>query len=321
MTRSRFPFALALAAAPLAAQSGAPPAPAPSAPSAATAATAVPAQAPQAPPDTEIFVADLVRESGAWRVERPRNVTRRVGYDNQPWFLPDGQRLLYTSQRGESSDIFELDLATGRERQLTATPESEYSPQLAVDGRSIVVVRVEADTTQRLWRFPLAPGGAPTVVAPEVKGVGYHAWADADTFAVFVLGQPFTLRIVELGASGDGSAKIVASGVGRSIHRVRGTHEVSYTAPDGDRRAIFALDPATGESRKLAPAPPTEEGDYAWTPDGALLAAVGSKLFRAVPGSEAAWTEIADLTGDGVGRISRLAVSPIGDQLALVAQR
>lgn len=320
---NRLPLALALAAAvspvvlgrPLLAQAGTAPAP----PAAAPEPQATP-PAPQAPPDTEIFVADLVREGGKWRVERPRNVTQRAGYDNQPWFLPDGQHVLYTSQRGEPTDIYELDLATARERQVTATSESEYSPQLAFDRESVVVVRVEPDNTQRLWRFPLA-GGEPTVVAPEVKGVGYQAWLDPRTVAVFVLGEPFTLQVVALGGSGAATAKVVANGIGRSIHRVPGTRQVSFVAPEGEVRSIFVYDPATGARQKLAPAPPTEEGDYAWTPDGALLAAVGSTFHRLEPAEGTAWQPIADLAGEGVGKITRLAVSPIGDKIAFVVSR
>jgi hypothetical protein len=276
-----------------------------------------PPAAPAASPDTEIWIADLVRAADDWRVERPRNVTKRSGYDNQPWFLPDGERLLYTSLRAGQADVFELDLATASERRVTATPESEYSPQLALDGQSVVVVRVESDGTQRLWRFPL-DGKAPEAIAPAVTGVGYHAWLDAATVAVFVLGEPPTLRIVEVAT---GAARVVANGIGRSLHREPGSRRVTLVAPEGDSRSIFAHDPATGSTQRLAPAPPNEEGDYAWTPGGILLAAAGAKLFRAIPGPGAAWTEIADLAGDGVGKITRIAVSPLGTQLAFVADR
>ncbi len=280
-------------------------------------ATSPPTPAPQAPESTEIFVADLVRSGEGWQVLRPRNVTRRPGYDNQPWFLPDGQRILYTSQREGQTDVYELDLATGSERQVTATPESEYSPQLAPDGAAIVVVRVEADTTQRLWRFPLA-GGEPTVIAPEVKGVGYHAWIDQNTVAVFVLGEPITLQIVNIASR---LPRFSTEKIGRSIHRIPGTQRVSFVASDGTAPAIFYYEPAARNMQRLVPAPGTPENDYAWTPDGYLLAARGAKLFRLLPSPDADWTEIADLSGEGIGTITRLAVSPFGDKLALVVDR
>ena len=302
---------LTLAPALLSAQSA--PAPAP-----ATAPSAAPSPAPApAAPSTDVWIADLERSGDAWKLGAPANLTRRAGYDNQPSFLPDGGHLLYTSQRGEQADIFELDLATGAERAVTATPESEYSPTLAADGAHVVVVRVEPDSTQRLWSFPLA-GGAPTVIAPEVRGVGYQAWIDATRVAVFVLGEPFTLQVVD---TGTGAARRVAEKIGRSIQRIPGTSSVSFTAPDGEAFAIWAIDGSdpAATRRRLAPAPKSEEKDYAWTPDGVLVAAVDAKLYRLRPDVDADWIEFADLTAAGVKGITRLALSPDGSKLAFVA--
>ena len=205
------------------------PAQAPSAPAspavppagAAPAAPAAPATAAAAPPSTDVWIADLARSGDRWTLSTPRDLTPRPGYDNQPAFLPDGAHLLYTSQRGAQSDIFELELSAGGERAVTATAESEYSPTPLSDGAHFAVVRVEPDGTQRLWRFPLAgaTADAPEPIAPEVRGVGYQAWIDPETVAVFVLGEPFTLQIVDLRA---GTAMRVAEQIGRSIHRVPG---------------------------------------------------------------------------------------------------
>ena len=61
--------------------------------------------------------------------------------------------------------------------------------------------------------------------------------------------------------------------------------------------------------------------DYAWTPDGKLLMGQGAKLFVWDPTLGGDWREIADLGSAGIGGITRLAVSPLGDRLALVAER
>jgi hypothetical protein len=285
---------------------------------AAPAAPAAPATAAAAPPSTDVWIADLARSGDRWTLSAPRDLTPRPGYDNQPAFLPDGAHLLYTSQRGAQSDIFELELSTGGERAVTATAESEYSPTPLSDGAHVAVVRVEPDGTQRLWRFPLAGavGGAPEPIAPEVRGVGYQAWIDPETVAVFVLGEPFTLQIVDLRA---GTTLRVAEQIGRSIHRVPGARAVSFTAPDGDGFAVFSIDATGGSARRLAPAPASEEKDYVWTPDGVLVAAVDARLFRLQPGVDADWVEFADLAPAGVKQITRLAISADGSRLAFVA--
>jgi hypothetical protein len=147
-----------------------------------------------APPDTEIFLAPFA--PGANPVGRPVNITNNRGYDNQPAFTPDGAGILFTSVRGggTQTDIYRYDVQSGALAQVTRTPESEYSPTVTPDGAHISVIRVEADGTQRLWRFTLE-GGAPELVLPGIKPVGYHAWADGRTLALFVLGSPASLQL------------------------------------------------------------------------------------------------------------------------------
>ena len=114
-----------------------------------------------APPATDIFIADLsTTPGGKLKLGQPVKITNWAGYNNQPSFLPDGQSILYTSIRDKQADIYRYDLRAASTTQVTNTPESEYSPTLMPDGKSISVVRVEADGTQRLWKFPLAGGSA-----------------------------------------------------------------------------------------------------------------------------------------------------------------
>src|SRR6185437_3849623 len=55
-----------------------------------------------------------------------------------------------------------------------------------------------------------------------------------------------------------------------------------------------------------------------WTSTGVAITAAGSKLYTLRRG-EAAWRQAADLASDGLSHISRLAISPNGHWLALVA--
>jgi hypothetical protein len=59
--------------------------------------------------------------------------------------------------------------------------------------------------------------------------------------------------------------------------------------------------------------------DYAWTPQGILLMGKDAKLFQCDPKKNGAWQEIADFTSAGLKSITRLAVSPKGERLAVVA--
>jgi len=270
----------------------------------------------QAPPGTDIWIFGLSEEGVTLDLGSGVRATDRPGYDNQPTFLPGGRFLLFTSiDDAGQADIHRFDIQAGTRAPLTRTaPESEYSATLMPSGDRISVIRVEADSTQRLWSFDLE-GGSPALILREIQPVGYHAWLDDDGLALFVLGSPATLQLASVET---GRAEVAARNIGRSLYRVPGRGTVSYVQWDESRKgAIMELDPGTGETEILAP---LMEGNefYAWTPGAVLLMGQGSRLFRWVPGSSHAWEEVADLGSSGVRGISRIAVSPEGDRIAIV---
>jgi hypothetical protein len=74
--------------------------------------------------------------------------------------------------------------------RVTYTPEGEFSPAVMPDGKDISVVRVEADGTQCLWRVvDKGQKSETSVILADIKPVGYHAWIDERTVALFVLGE------------------------------------------------------------------------------------------------------------------------------------
>ena len=276
-----------------------------------------PQAAPEAPPATEIFLAPLELAAGSVRVGAPVNVTHHPGYDNQPFFTPDGRAILFTSDRGgKQTDIYRYDLATREIAQLTKTPESEYSPTMTPDGNSFSVIRVEADETQRLWKFPLN-GGQASLVLTDVKPVGYHAWADEHTLVLFILGDPPTLQVADVRT---GKAEVVAQRPGRAIARTSGG-AISFVqkGPDKEPWEIVELDVRSRNLTTIATTLPERE-DYAWLPDGRLLIGSGAKLFVRTRGDAQEWKEIGDLSDAGLTNITRLAVSPDGRRLAIVAE-
>ncbi len=268
------------------------------------------------PRGTDVWIAELRQEDGVpTGIGEPRNVTRRPGYDNQPFFLPDGSGFWYTSidESGEA-DIYRYDLESDRSVAVTSSaPESEYSATALPGGEGFSAIRVEADSTQRLWRFH-ADGSDPQVILPDVAPVGYHAWADEGTVVLFVLGAPPTLRVGDVRS---GHARTVAHDIGRSLQHIPGTADVSFVQrlPDGTTQ-IRRLHPADGSSELIAMG--VDGGDFhAWTPSGILIQAGGSRVHRFSP--DTGWAVFADLESRGL-RLSRLAVAPAGDLIAIVAQ-
>lgn len=274
--------------------------------------------APAGPPATDIYLADLRVDHGLVSVGAPVNVTARPGYDNQPFFLPDSRSFLFTSIREDSqADIYRYDIQGRISTRLTTTRESEYSPTPLPDGHGFSVVRVEADSTQRLWAFD-ADGTRPRLVLDSIKPVGYHAWGDAHTLVLFVLGTPPTLQIADDRAPG-GHGEIVAQNIGRSLQRVPRSHTIAFVQRDSVAgNWIKEVNPQT---KAVTPLVRALDGVdfFTWTPGGIALAARGTKLYQWNPRRGQEWEEVADFAAAGLTNVTRLAVSPNGDRLAIVA--
>ena len=257
------------------------------------------------------------------RTAKPEPVSTAPGYDNQPTFSPDGARILFAANRdGKQIDVYAFDRAANRVTLLTKTSENENSPTFLPAGigdpGGFSVVQTEPDKTQRLWRFD-ASGNNPQVVLADVKPVGYHAWVDASTVALFVLGPPATLRIADVKS---GKADTVAEGIGRSLHRIPGTRSVSFVQREASGE--LWIKQVDVDSKKIEPIVEAPEAagsgdrDMAWMPDGkTILLSSGSRVMAWARG-DAEWREVFDAAAHGLGTPSRLAVSPKSDAIAIV---
>ncbi len=207
-------------------------------------------------------------------------------------------------------------VVVGAAINVTHRPGYDNQTPMPREGR-FSVIRVERDSTQRLWSFAL-DGSDPQLVLSLLKPVGYHAWLDSTRLVTFVLGTPSTLHLV----SRDGSLDTVrARDVGRAVHHVPNEPAFTYTQRDSGVLWITRQSIDRADARRLVRAVADNEF-HAFMPDGTLLTASGGKLLRwnRVQGEGSAWIPVADLTVNGVRNVTRLAVSPDGNWLAFVAE-
>lgn len=272
---------------------------------------------PQGPPGTDIWVADLAIRDGRVSVGKPVNVTTRPGYDNQPAFLPDGLGFLYTRIGADGqADIWRYDFATHSARAVTATRESEYSPTFMPKSGGISVVQVELDSTQRLWRLD-PDGGHPALVFEKIKPVGYHAWAGDSVLALYVLGSPNALVLARLGSE---KFDTVARNIGRALQPIPGRHAVSFVQiVDSTKSWLMELNADSAAVRRLILLPRGAEF-HVWTSSAVVLASDGTALYQWDSRGAASWQRVADLGALGLKGVTRLALSPAGNRLAIVAR-
>ena len=267
----------------------------------------------------DIYLAPITHIRDSIVIGKPTNITHRPGYDNQPSFLPSSRGILYTVVGADAqADIWRYDIAERRTSRVTSTRESEYSAVVMPGGRRMSVIRVEADSTQRLWSFDL-DGANPQVVLSALKPVGYHAWLTPSRLATFVLGTPSTLHIID---SDGGHDEIRARDIGRALQRVPGRDAFSYVQRDSTKALWIMTQMTTSESATMIVRAAADNEFHAWTPDGVLLSATNGMLVRWNRALDATtgWMPVADLSKAGVKNVSRLAVSPDGRWLAFVAE-
>ena len=272
------------------------------------------AQNPQ--PATEVYLVDLTRDSEPAAHPPIVNISNSPGYDNQPSFTPDGQSVLFTSNRdGKQTDIYRYDIATSRLVQLTHTAENEYSPLVMPGGRGFSVVHGDE---QSLWQFDLFGMNGKLVYQHQGK-IGYHVWLDSTHLGIFVLGaagQPSTLQVADIAS---GSTETIATGIGRSILLRPGTNQMSFVVKtSGQPSMIKVMDVRTHLVSDLVETVKDSE-DCAWDPEtGRLLISKDTKNIGWLSNAKG-WIELADLASAGIKNITRLAVNP--DKQAGAARR
>ena len=260
-------------------------------------------------PSTEIWLLDLKVRRNHVSASNPVDITKHPGYDNQPSFHPT-QPLIYFSSAQEDgrTDIYSYNWNSGETIPITRTGEREYSPQITPDGKHLSCIIQRDNGAQDLGQYPVNGGEAQVLISSLT--VGYHAWMDPGTLAVFVLGTPQTLQVVKPGAD---TGTTVAEKIGRSIHRIPGTGDVSFVdKSNGEKFMLRRLRPDLTID-EIGPAMPGNE-DMCWLPDGRVLSSDGTSLW-VMDTSTHIWTKI---DGPSLKGITRVAVSPDGKKVAVV---
>jgi Tol biopolymer transport system component len=226
-------------------------------------------------------------------------LTSFVGYEANPAFSPDGDRIAFTwaGEKGDNVDIWVMPITGGAPVRLTNSPAEDLRPAWSPDGRYIAFLRW-AEGDAGFWIVPVSGGAERKVTAacPRRRGLAGPnvAWfPDGETLAIVdkesVDGPAFISRLsVQTGerrritsppAGSAGDSNVALSPDGRSLAFTRSGSQFSndlYVLPasgNGDPKQL------TADNEFIA--------GIAWTSDGADLIFASERGGQA--GSSSLW--------------------------------
>lgn len=270
-------------------------------------------------PDTDIWMMDIKVDMDTVLFSNAENVTKRVGYDNQPAFSPDGKYILYTSMRDiKQTDIFKYDLQTKVVSQFTKTKTSEYSPTFMPDGKNISVVMVEKDSAQRIWKFPLK-GGKPSLIDLKTDSIGYHTWLNSEWLTLWRLGEPPTLWKAH---SVKGIAMLEAKNIGRCVLPTEDKKGYYYTVDQLAKDSTWLFKDSRFPNKNSLSFPASTQ-DFCYYTDAeippVIIYACNSVIWAFYKDTMETMCRF-DLKDKGIKKITRMTLSADQKKIAIVAE-
>jgi len=266
-------------------------------------------------PNTEIFLVDISEANGKISFSNLKNISNNEGYDNQPSFYDDNA-ILFSSTRNGQTDIAKHDIPSGKISWLTDTAGgSEYSPLRIPGSDDVSAIRLDSTGLQRLYRYSISKGKS-ELIRKDAK-VGYHIWYSKDILVNTILVDNRMDLVVS--NFNDEIDYGVGQKVGRSLHKIPNTEQISYISKEAGNTAVLSLNPVTGETTALHGLP-EYINDICWLPDGRLIFANGSSIVALNPESEEKPSTVHLFQEKEISNISRMAVSADGKHLAFVSE-
>jgi len=215
--------------------------------------------------EADVYIGEL--EAGGRRLKNTHRLTLNENNDYPDQWMPDGQTVLFQSDRNGTWDIFRQPLDQADAQPLVTGPDYKFGPVVSPDGSSILYLsrataQVGATTPVRIMRVP-SSGGAPQLVL-EGRGIDRLACAQSPaTNCVFSEATPDERQLIfwrfdpmhgrgqELTrinpqSAGSAAAKLIRA-FERSGHRRYGWD----LSRDGSRLAFAQGDPREGRIRIL----------------------------------------------------------------------
>lgn len=279
-------------------------------------------------PETNIYLFEIQRNPRGMTLSAPRIIGSKKGYNNQPWFLPDGSGMFYVrSMDTVNTEIFYYDFKKKKSKRITKTKEAEYSPKLTPDMERISCVRVEKDrTTQHFFSYN-KKGKQAFLMQPGLTSIGYYDWVNMNEWISFELPEPFYLVRHKVSPAVTDN---LVNRVGRSFYYLKSKNVLVFVdKSDSLNWRIRMLDknhlksPTPSEPERypvLSDVLPGEE-DYCFMQDGSILMFHDGAIYKKrnpFKLKDSKWELLWDMKPWGIKKGYRISLSPDNTRLALV---
>jgi hypothetical protein len=272
-----------------------------------------------------LFKVEQSEADGSLSFMEPRYLTafNPNGFNNNPSFFSEKE--LYIASKEPSAaqaDLYKLNLESKTRQQVTATPETEFAPEIMPGGYDFSAVRIEKDGRKevyRLWQFPVdqLTNGKP--VFKYIEGIQEYLWLNSQEIIIYKEDEEGLSTLAIVNTNND-KVETLATDVGRCILRLPNGNLAYVQKSRYDDWKIMQknLFRRREPARPLVETLPSQE-HFAALPDGTLLMGKGSKIYRYNSRlGDDNWKEVADLRFYEIKNISRIVVSN-NFQIAVVA--
>lgn len=267
--------------------------------------------------DTEIYLLDISNSGDIFTLSNPKNITKRIGYDNQPFFHPTKPLLYYTAMSDGQTDIWSYNYKTRKSLQITKTIDSEYSPTVTPDQKYLsCIVQRKSNGDQDLVKYNIDnPTKTQIVFESQKTGkIGYQAWLNDNELITFVLGEVQTLHYQSLISKKD---TIVAPNIGRSLHIIPKQNTFSYVQKIDKKWLVRSFNPSKNTITDIAESNPESEHYNIWTSNGILLESKNTEIYSYNTVTQS-WVYVTLPENLPKKKISRMAVK--GNKFAIVVE-
>ncbi len=258
-----------------------------------------------------------------------RTLTGGPTIDRQPAFSPDGRRVVFSSDRSGSLDLWSLEVATGAVRRLTFDAADDWDPHWSPDGKNLLWSSNRSGHFE-IWMAETDGTGARQVTSDGVDAENPTMSSDG-SWIVYSSSNPATPGIWKIRPDGS-----------EATHLLKGTFLLPDLAPKtqwiaaadssrvaGDLRRIqiIRLEDGAAVAELFVQGRGGSIGRSRWMPDGRTLVSWGDDdarkrvLYRQpiVPGRDTTAQREVVAVSDELRAIETFGVSPVDGRIVISA--